>query len=97
MHGTLSIAQTLPARATELSLPLAYTGTFRGAAGHFLKDWHHQVWFVGEDGSVQALDRSDAARGWKAPRPEGPSTTQALLLRVREVADCTVALARQWA
>jgi hypothetical protein len=92
-----SIAHPLTDRASELSLPLAYAGTFRGAGGWFLKDWTHGVWFIDGDLSVQALDWSDAEGGWRAPVPEDASNTQALLMRVREVADCTLAHARQWA
>jgi hypothetical protein len=95
--ATTSIAHPLPHHTRELSLPLAYAGTWRGEGGWFLRDWGHRVWFVGGDWSVQALDRSDATRGWKAPTPEDAPHTHALLLRVRQVADCTVALARQWA
>jgi hypothetical protein len=94
--ATTSIAQRAP-RASELSLPIAYAGTFRGAGGWFLRDWTHGVWFIANDRSVQALDRSDADRGWRAAAPEDASTTQALLMRMREVADCTHPLARQWA
>jgi hypothetical protein len=92
-----SIAQPLPRRSSELSLPLAYVGTFRGEGGWFLRDWRRQVWFIDHGFAAQALDRSDAAWGWKAPVPEDASNTQALLMRVREVVDCTLALARQWA
>jgi hypothetical protein len=97
MATAASIAQPLPGRATELSLPLAYAGTFQGEGGWFLRDWRHTVWFVSNDHAVQALDRSDAPRGWHAPVPLDARNTQALLQRVRQVADCTLALARQWA
>lgn len=95
---TPSIAQPpLTGHARALSLPIAYVGTFRGEGGWFLRDWHHHVWFVDNDFAVQALDRSDTERGWHAPVPEDASNTQALLMRVREIVDCTLALARQWA
>jgi hypothetical protein len=96
MHSTLSIAHH-PRRLRALSLPIAYVGTFRGTGGWFLKDWHGAVWFVSGDLTVQTLDRSDAERGWHAPTPEDASNTQALLMRVREAVDCTLALAQQWA
>jgi hypothetical protein len=97
MHSVTSIAHPPPSRSSELSLPLAYIGTFRGTGGWFLKDWRHQVWFVSSGFDVQALDRSDAPWGWHAPTPEDAKHTHALLLRVREAVDCTLALARQWA
>jgi hypothetical protein len=92
-----SIAHRPPRTTRELSLPLAYDGTFRGEGGWFLRDWDHGVFFVSGTWSVQALDRSDAQHGWHAPVPKDAQQTQALLLRVRQVTDCTVALARQWA
>jgi hypothetical protein len=97
MHSVTSIAHRLPGHARELSLPLAYVGTFRGQGGWFLKDWRQHVWFIDNGLAVQALDRSDAVWGRKAPTPVDASQTQALLMRVREAVDCTLALARQWA
>jgi hypothetical protein len=95
--ATISIAHPLPRATRELSPPLAYDGTFRGEDGWFLRDWDHGVFFVSGTWSVQALDRSDVVRGWHAPDPLDAHNTHTLLRRVRQVTDCTVALARQWA